>query len=527
MIVLPILERELRLASRRKATYRLRLWTSLVGFLLCFLLVPFTGVLSGNPAGGQIIFKTLTTYAFALALSAGIFLTAQAIADEKRDGTIGLLFLTDLRSHDLVVGKFVSCSLNAFYCLLALFPVMALPFLMGGVTAGEFWRMTLALANALFFSLATGLTVSALSRDSQQAMTRTLCALLFLVLGPIALEQVWSGWKLSWFGWLARGIDPLYPLRFAFENQYQSDPRQFESSLVVSNVVAWLGLLVTSWRLFRWCQDEPSVARRSFFRSRLFPYFGPAKKRRRILAANPVAWLAGRNSMLRILVWIFVLLLAVISYFTNFDLPSTRFVWWTGPEGIALFVIKVLAAFQACRFFVELRRSSLLEQLLCTPLTNSQIIRGQWQAFWRVFFLPCAVIFGILGLFCLPYFSPFSGGLAAMTYGVDVTRIVPRLYQLAKLVADLFAVGWVGMWLALSTRRPNFAASLTVLWVLIFPSLLFCVPDPLIDAFFITWAANRLEADLRKTIRKQFYPTINYRDRPLPPRRVPAPPVLR
>src|ERR1041384_4299791 len=211
MTALPILERELRVATRRKSTYRLRLWTSLNAFVLCFLLLPFTGVFSGNPAAGQVIFKILSTYAFALTLVAGVFLTAHSIADEKRDGTIGLLFLTDLRGHDVVLGKLFSSSLNAFYCLLALFPVLAIPFLMGGVTPGEFWRMTLALANSLFFSLALGMLASARSRDSQQAMTRTLCALFFIVLGPIALEPLGAGLKLSSLWWLASSIDPLSP----------------------------------------------------------------------------------------------------------------------------------------------------------------------------------------------------------------------------------------------------------------------------------------------------------------------------
>ena len=41
--------------------------------------------------------------------------------------------------------------------------MLAVPFFLGGVTAGEFWRMTLVLLTTLLFSLATGLLVSALS----------------------------------------------------------------------------------------------------------------------------------------------------------------------------------------------------------------------------------------------------------------------------------------------------------------------------------------------------------------------------
>ena len=47
--------------------------------------------------------------------------------------------------------------LAGIYLPLAAFPALAMPFVLGGVTAGEFWRMLLALLNALFFSLAAGM----------------------------------------------------------------------------------------------------------------------------------------------------------------------------------------------------------------------------------------------------------------------------------------------------------------------------------------------------------------------------------
>src|SRR5215469_11630653 len=106
------------------------------------------------------MFSVLTFYAFGLCLLAGVFFTAHSLTEEKREGTLGLLFLTDLKGYDVVLGKFAAVSLNAFYALLALMPMTALPLLLGGVTGAEFWRMALALINALFFSLAAGICVS-------------------------------------------------------------------------------------------------------------------------------------------------------------------------------------------------------------------------------------------------------------------------------------------------------------------------------------------------------------------------------
>ena len=82
-------------------------------------------------------------------LLAGIFTTADCLSEEKREGTLGLLFLTDLKGYDIVLGKIVAASVNWFFGLLALFPVLALSLLMGGVAPGEFWRKILGLATSL------------------------------------------------------------------------------------------------------------------------------------------------------------------------------------------------------------------------------------------------------------------------------------------------------------------------------------------------------------------------------------------
>src|SRR5207302_1134163 len=152
MTFLPIVQRELRVAARRKGTYRIRSWTAVIAMgvsFVSFFFLWLAGGVRGN-IGNQ-LFSNLTSYAFGLCLLAGVFLTADSLSEEKREGTLGLLFLTDLHGYDIVLGKFVARSLNAFYALFALLPLIALPLLMGGVTGAEFWRMTLALVNGLFF----------------------------------------------------------------------------------------------------------------------------------------------------------------------------------------------------------------------------------------------------------------------------------------------------------------------------------------------------------------------------------------
>ena len=62
-------------------------------------------------------------------LFSGRISTADCLSEEKREGTLGLLFLTDLKGYDVVLGKLAATSVSAFYGLLAALPVLAVPVL--------------------------------------------------------------------------------------------------------------------------------------------------------------------------------------------------------------------------------------------------------------------------------------------------------------------------------------------------------------------------------------------------------------
>src|SRR5258708_2562040 len=78
-----------------------------------------------------------------------------------------------------VLGKLVATSMDAFYGLVAVFPLLAIPLLLGGLTKGEFWRMLLVLTDTLFLSLSAGIAVSAVSKSSWKAKLGTLLVLVF------------------------------------------------------------------------------------------------------------------------------------------------------------------------------------------------------------------------------------------------------------------------------------------------------------------------------------------------------------
>src|SRR5881409_507910 len=146
MTFLPVVDRELRVAARRRGTY----WTRLLFAVVCAgivgLVLMFAWAMRGGTSGiGAGLFHFLTLIALGFSAFAGVFLTADCLSEEKREGTLGLLFLTDLKGYDVVLGKLIATSLHSFYGLLSILPILALPLLIGGVTVGEFWRVTLAL----------------------------------------------------------------------------------------------------------------------------------------------------------------------------------------------------------------------------------------------------------------------------------------------------------------------------------------------------------------------------------------------
>jgi len=519
MSFLPIVERELRVASRRKSTYRIRLWTTLAGLLVSFLFM-FTASLVGNfvPGMGRILYTLLTYYTFGLSLLAGVFLAADCLSEEKRDGTLGLLFLTDLKGHDVVLGKLTAVGLSALYGLVAVMPVTALPLLMGGVTGNEYWRVSLALANALFFALAAGIFVSAWSRESIKAMSNTFVLLLAAVVVLPVIGGIFNALRFP-AGWYFTSFSPFYPFAFGAESAFFPDPKRYWISLAASHLFAWFLLVLACWTLPRAWQDKPVRPKSGFFRGR--PSTTPANslarsaKRARLLDANPILWLAESDGssagrMLRWRAWV-VAIIGVLVVFATSLAGNIYFRQIMGSaEWVFVGLLKLLTAVQACRFFAEARRNGALELLLSTPLTSAEIIRGQWAALKQFIFWPAVVLIvgHLLSLaFQMAIFNKTSTGFQghmAGTVGLFGGQlpywaivIFSVLYRIAVFIADYFALGWMGMWLALSLKKPNLAAPLTILYVLVLPRFAFCVPDIIIDIFFIIWARKKLQKDLR------------------------------
>src|SRR5262245_51302012 len=137
MIFLPIVARELRVASRRASTYWIRLSAGLSVLLIGAWCLAVERRMR-PPEMSLVPSGVMTGVAVLFCILSGVRYTADCISQEKREGTLGLLFLTRLRGYDVVLGKLAASSLNTLYGVLAVMPMIAVPLLLGGRSLGEF-----------------------------------------------------------------------------------------------------------------------------------------------------------------------------------------------------------------------------------------------------------------------------------------------------------------------------------------------------------------------------------------------------
>src|SRR2546423_39400 len=91
MTLLPIVDRELRVASRRRATYSSRVMVALITAVLAlWMMLTLPPVVSTTVAGAS-LFRRLSWAAVVAALISGPAATAGCLRSEKRPGTLGIL----------------------------------------------------------------------------------------------------------------------------------------------------------------------------------------------------------------------------------------------------------------------------------------------------------------------------------------------------------------------------------------------------------------------------------------------------
>ena len=112
----------MRVAVRRRSTYYVRLVAGAVAIAISFWGLLIWADWKTPAALGHSLLEAMALTGFIGVVLAGLVLTSDCISRERREGTLGLLFLTDLRGADVAFGKLAAKAILPFYALLAMFP---------------------------------------------------------------------------------------------------------------------------------------------------------------------------------------------------------------------------------------------------------------------------------------------------------------------------------------------------------------------------------------------------------------------
>lgn len=480
MTFLPIVERELRVAARRPGTYLTRLGVGL-GAMVLGGIAGLVALFNPPVRFGTLYFQTLSGVAMAYCLGAGRFLTADCLSGEKREETMGLLFLTDLKGYDVVLGKMAATSLNGLYGLLAVLPVLAITLLTGGITNGEFWRVALVLLNTFLFSLAVGIFASALTREFRAAIALNF----YLLLALAGFLPAMAGLRF-FFHPSAPPPEgaflpcPVYTLLLAFETTYKKEPAQFWTSAAL---ILWISLaLVTLACLIapRSWQHKPQGRSKKVSRQETGVRARVRAFRNELLDQNAYSWLAARPWWKGRAPWV---VLGVAGLWAM----SLRFSVGRMDEEICLMVaatltvtFKLWITVEAGQSLAEDMKSGAFELLLATPLSPRDIVRGQMLALRRQFLKPLLAVAGLELFFMVNlmlrwpggrsyYFCLFMAGILMLAADAVTLSVVAMAASLTeknltraslKTAREVLVLPW-GVWAGVTAIRQA--------WVFIFP----------------------------------------------------------
>lgn len=513
--MLPLVQRELRIAARQRALYRNRLLLGIVVVLFGSGVLLFAN--PNHPAKSGGAFVLFSILALILCLIEGVRRTADAISEEKRAGTLGFLFLTDLRGWDIVLGKFAGAMVRSVNVLLAFVPILSVTLLAGGTTLGDFWRTVLVLVVLLCFSLALCLFVSALSRE--RSLSAAVAILLALALLPFIASWIVAGaFRLTEWQWI-RMISPVALLLQAWESYYLPAPHYYWRAILGFGAASAVFLSLASLILPRVWQEKPrkTKVKRSVRTKR-----AEARRRSRQLDQNPILWVAYNAGQARGFRILFFSLVAVFAGVKVYVLVNF------GGEGVLLDVLALITmalllhvyiASQSSMNLAEAKRNGALELLLSTPLKVQEILRGQVLALKEMFLVPALVVVAWF-LFVALQIAWFDEGTISMFV----------LVFLLHFVVGICATAAVGMWMGMSSTTPNRALFKTLLIGVLLPNpWFFCgmVPPVIVPLVLAVVAKERVVQKFRRYVAERYLQAPGFILAPVPPADPNTPPVLR
>jgi len=496
VLSLPLVHRELLVAARRRSGIWIRLGSTGGAILLGCIWMAWISMVGSASNAGRVLFTLLSVILWLGSTVSGVFLTSDSISSERRDGTLGLLFLTRISPWQIVSGKLAAGSIRAISLVLGVAPVLAMTLLMGGVTVGEFWRLLLTFGVTTVASLSLGLMVSASARSAGGALLSSAGLMLLWHLVPVAAQELaalYPGQPVAAvLDWLV--LSPVAALSAGTDMAFRASPAPFWRAVIGMAALVPAAVAVATWSAGRgwtsgsWSGGTGASGQKSPRRRRAFPD-----------GRNPLTTLLALGWPALAIAWSPVALLVVGTWILvrdgGGDLSIVLFL------GSWLHVVPVgILAWSRTQSLAELRTSGFLDVLVTTPLDNRpDRDRGEGilAAVGSAFNKP--VLFALGGIL-LAEVAMVSLNLALGRREASVFALLALGPQLGGALLRVLVVSALGTWFALSLPNPGRAFLITAGLGLLVPMVIPCLLDwPLLIGLY-AWAKYRLNNPLRQIL---------------------------
>jgi ABC-type transport system involved in multi-copper enzyme maturation permease subunit len=496
----PVVQRELRESARRPLNHWMRSAAAAGGIATLFSAF-------GNSQISRIgmhLFENINEVMFFLICGLVPALTADCISGERREGTLGLLFMTPLSASGIVLGKVAARVLRIVTVWLAITPLLTIPFLYGGLSWVNVGAWLAVQSGVGMLCLAAGILASSLTEKRAIAF---ILAFLFTALFIGEAMAYLRKWNL---------FSNTPSLATILAQEY-----------LASFLLFVVSIRFAGWRVERSWQDKiPSSKQENLVKRYCSPLFGRrfSRNMRRTLERNPVAWLQQYSWKARASKWGLCLLFVVLECGTvnGNDLEGFS-------QTLAYLLLVLVAAytFAGANGFIQEKKNGALELLLVTPLSVEQIIFGRVWGLWKQFFPSMLVLVGSdIAFHLMTYGNSFyygsgpASGLAGWRWSKDIEIVA--VFLVLPVVATCFALTSKNLMIAsaLTTAMVCLPAALVLFpdmiisvnvpagfsyWLLLEMPLMMLAAFPIPVFLFHAWSATWTYRRLKQTLRRRAY----------------------
>ncbi len=458
---------------------------------------------------GAFVFQLFAIVQLSLVIAFSLLAAAGSVAQEKDRRTLILLLMTDLRDHELVLGKLLASLLNVGVLVLASLPVFCFVHLLGGFTLAQIlWLEAICLVVALLAGAWGSLMAFWREKTFQTLALGALGAVLYL--GLIEAIVALAG-PDSATGRIAALLNPYRTLGLIL-NPFSEMGETGLTSAILQSLLALSGLtavllLITIAMVRRW---NPS--RSIHLQARQLEQTKEVVRPPRQVWALPLLWREVRTlaygRKVIIIKGAYLLLAAfAVLYLRQSAGSEGQVLGIISPEGFAFVALSLVGLMlvnaQAVTSVTSERDGQTLELLLVTDVTAKEFVFSKLGGIFyntkEVILVPLIlaalyviqghisvenVVYLTLGYLSLLFFSAMLGIHAALSYDSSRTAITISLGTMFFLFIGIFVCmllmvearssfgmqlvpfivfilgGAIGLWASLTARNSSPALTL-------------------------------------------------------------------